>query len=414
MEMRTALRALGRVVAVVSGALLLAGAVLAGLRGASLHELLWQWSIAEWSIGWAFTAVGTILATRRERHPIAWLTAAIGLGVATSSFASQLHATLQTAGTSPLVSAALDLTRERGPIVVLPPDPFALLALVLLLFPSGRPLSPRWRWLVYAVVAAIAVAELADWGVLPEHLYSIADIVWLAALPMGAASLAWRVRRADSTETQQIKVVAFATVVVIVGFFAGGVTGVAPMTNALLVPMIPASLGIAILRYRLYDIDRIISRTVAWTLLTGVLVVVYLGSTLVLGSLLRPWIGQSTVAVAGSTLIVAALVRPLHSHLQSAVDRRFYRSRHDAVRAVEAFRHHLRDDANLDQLSAGVVMTITRALEPTDLTIWLRTRAPTAHSVGSNDRSVTAGRPRSDNARDNQASAARAAPTSEG
>jgi len=410
-ETRTALRALGRVVALVSGALLLAGAVLAGLRGAPIYELLWQWSIAEWSVGWAFAAVGAILTTRRERHPIAWLCAAIGLSAAMTSFAGQLHATLQTAGASPFVSAVLDLTHHRGPIIVLLPDAFALLALLLLLFPSGRPPSPRWRWLIYAIVAAIGVAELADWGVVPERVYNLADIVWLAALPVGAASLAWRLRRADATERQQIKIVAFATVVVIVGFLAGGFGGVAPVTNALLLPVIPASFGVAILRYRLYDIDRIISRTLAWALLTGVLVVVYLGSTLVLGSLLRPWTGQSTIAVAGSTLIVAALVRPLHSHLQSTVDRHFYRSRHDAVRAVEAFRHHLRDETNLDQLSAGVAMTIARALEPTDLTIWLLTRTPTAYSVG--DRSATTRRPRSAYARDDQASAAHAVPTSE-
>lgn len=391
--MRTALRALGWVVAAVSGTLLLAGAVLAGLRGASFHELLWQWSIAEWSVGLAFAGLGAILTTRLQRHPIAWLTAALGLGAAMGSFAGQLHATLQVAGASPVASAALDLTDHRGPIIVLPPDPFALLALMLLLFPSGRPLSPRWRWLIYTVVAAIAVAELADWGVVPARLYNLADIVWLAALPVGAASLVWRVRRANTTERQQIKVIAFATAVVIVGFFAGGATGVAPVTNALLLPLIPASFGVAILRYRLYDIDRIISRTVAWALLTGVLVVVYLGSTLALGSLVRSWTGRSTVAVAGSTLIVAALVRPLHSHVQSAVDRRFYRSRHDAVRTVEAFRNQVRDDTDLDLLAAEILMVVKRALEPTDVTIWLRAQPPPA--VRRNSSTVATGVPRS-------------------
>lgn len=375
-EMRTALRAFGWVVAVASGTLLLAGAVLAGLRGASFRELLWQWSIAEWSVGWAFAAVGAILSTRRERHPIAWLCAAIGLGAAVGSFATQLHATLQTAGDSSFVEAALDLTHRRGPLIVLPLDPFALLALVLLLFPSGRPLSPRWRWLIYAIVAAIGVTELADWGVVPERVYNLANIVWLAALPVSVASLAWRVRRADTMERQQIKVVAFATAVVIVGFFAGGFTGVAPVTNALLLPVIPASFGVAILRYHLYDIDRIISRTLAWALLTGVLVVVYFGSTLVLGSVMRPWTGQSTVAVAGSTLIVAALVRPLHSNLQSVIDRHFYRSRHDAVRTVEAFRYQVRDDTDLDLLSTTISVVVKRALQPTDVTIWLRSQPP--------------------------------------
>ena len=373
MQTRIALRVFGGFVAAISVALLLAGGSLAGARGASFGELLRGWSIAEWSIGWSFALVGAILTARRERHPVAWLTAATGVSVAMESFTGQLKEYIEAVGGSELVSAALGWLGPTSPLYLLQPPPLGLLAILLLLFPNGRLPSGRWRWLIYVVAAAMAVAMLAEWGVWPITVYDGAEAVWLVALPLAAASLVWRVRRADGAEKQQLKVVAYATAGVIVGFFAGVALRVAPVTNAVLLPLIPGSVGVAVLRYRLYDIDRIISRTVAWTLLTGLLVATYLASTLLLGALLQPWTGRSTVSVAGSTLIVAALVGPLRRVVQSAVDRRFNRSRHDAVRTVQAFQGQLRSELDLDRLSDELSSVVEQTLEPTTVNLWLRT-----------------------------------------
>lgn len=142
-----------------------------------------------------------------------------------------------------------------------------------------------------------------------------------------------------------------------------------------MLPLIPGSFAVAVLRYRLYDIDRLISRAVAWSLLTSLLVATYFVATLVLGSLLQPGTGRSTVSVAGSTLIVAALVGPLRRSVQSAVDRRFNRSRHDAVRTVQAFRGQLRSELDLDRLSDE--------LRPSSRRRWNRRRSTCGCATGT-------------------------------
>jgi hypothetical protein len=206
-------------------------------------------------------------------------------------------------------------------------------------------------------------------------------ILFVVALPstlLAAASLVVRFRRAGTTERQQLKWGALGAGGLAVAFFAqavvDGIFGVRlPRAfEPLLIAAVPIAFGFAILRTRLYDIDRIISRSVAYLLLTLTLVLVYAGSVVALQPLLRPLTGSSDLAVATSTLLVAALFGPVRRRLQRAVDTRFNRRRLDGQRTVEAFGHRLRDEVSLTAVSDELCRAAELALQPTSATVWLR------------------------------------------
>ena len=140
--------------------------------------------------------------------------------------------------------------------------------------------------------------------------------------------------------------------------------------------LVPVGAAVAILRHRLYDIDRIISRTVAYGLLTALLGLVYVAGVFVLGRLLNPVDGSSTLAVAASTLVVAALFQPARRRVQDAVDRRFNRARYDAARTVETFSARLRDEIDLDTLAAELLAVVDQTMQPTQVSLWLRPLGP--------------------------------------
>jgi hypothetical protein len=204
----------------------------------------------------------------------------------------------------------------------------------------------------------------------------------LAALLVAGASLVVRFRRASGVERQQLKWLLYAVAIAILGTpllsLAPSRTPelVVDLASALLIALIPVAVGLAILRYRLYDIDRIISRTISYGLLTGLLACVYALVVLVLG-LLFGGLGAEppSWAIAAATLAVAALFQPLRRRIQSGVDRRFTRRRYDAARTIEGFSARLRQEVDLDTLSAELLAVVDQTMQPTTASLWLRPSA---------------------------------------
>jgi len=155
---------------------------------------------------------------------------------------------------------------------------------------------------------------------------------------------------------------------------AAGESGVVWLGAVVAFPCVPIAVGIAVLRYRLYEIDRIVSRTISYAAVTAVLVAVFVGAILLFQAVLAPVTGENTVAVAASTLVVAALFQPLRRRIQGVVDHRFNRARYDAQRTAEAFADRLRDQVDMDPLRADLVATVDASLRPTLAGIWLRDR----------------------------------------
>jgi hypothetical protein len=265
---------------------------------------------------------------------------------------------------------------------------------LLLLFPDGRLPSPRWRpvaWCAGAVIVGGSVVgafnpdALSDipelrnpFGI--EVFRSIADVAFPVMFPLflvavvgSAVALIKRFRRARGEERQQLKWLAYAGAAASVIFPLSFVLwDVFPPIQVLeLVPIIglPAAVGVAILKYRLYDIDRIINRTLVYGLLTGILAGVYVGLALGLGALAG---SDNSLVIAGSTLVVAALFRPARRRIQGLIDRRFYRRKYDATRTLEAFSARLRDEVDLNQLSDHLVVVVKETMQPVQASLWLR------------------------------------------
>jgi hypothetical protein len=337
--------------------------------------------------------VGAVLASRRPRHPVGWLLLALGLSVVTAGVAQGY------AGYGLLVRPG---SLPGAPWVALYGDApgivwSALVGLILLLTPTGSLPSPRWRW--WAVVTAAVpvfflLSEPLRAGLLdgpdqsvtsPLAVPGLAGLVLVTgiaalifsqlAVLVDVGSLVMRFRRARGTERQQLRWVAMAAgllAVAVVVTVVGALTGhpaVTEWTSGLFVALLPVAIGAAILRYRLYDLDRIISRTLAWGLLTVLLGGGYAAVILGLGQLLGR---DSSLAVAAATLAAAALFHPARRRIQAGVDRRFNRRRHDAAQKITAFSDHLREQVDLDTLTAELLGVVDQTMQPTQVSLWLR------------------------------------------
>jgi hypothetical protein len=276
-----------------------------------------------------------------------------------------------------------------------------IVGIIPLLFPTGTLPGPRWRIPVGVVVALLAAGLVATatrpgsvanltttnpFGVpgWPAQLQVLIDLIWfdlLALFVLAVAALVVRYRRGDGIERLQVRWLAAAVTLCLVGFAAVMVelrvrTEAGPLASTLIayagIVAMPIAIGIAITRYRLYEIDRIISRTIGYALVTGVLVLVFIGGVLGLQTILEPLTGGNTVAVAASTLIAAALFQPLRRRIQGAVDRRFDRARYDGQKVVDAFGRQLRDEVDLDRLRTSLLATADDVVRPASASIWLR------------------------------------------
>src|SRR5215213_7983624 len=342
--------------------------------------------------------VGAVLASRRPRHPVGWLLLGLGLTVTASGVFDGYgrYGLVVRSGSLPLarwVATYSPATLYLG---------FVCIGWILLLTPTGSPPSPRWRWwarLSAAPPAAFLLALAVGPGlVIPPYdtvldpvtvpalagLVEVAIAVGLvhatAGLAMGAWSLVVRFRRARGVERLQLRWVTFAAAltvplgaVVVAGVAMDVTTGVVPSLAAGgCLALLPLATGAAILRYRLYDIDRIISRTLAYALLTVLLGLGYAAVVLGLGGLL----GQdSSLVVAAATLAVAAAFQPARRRVQRLVDRRFNRRRYDAAQTIDAFSGRLREQVDLDTLTGELLAVTERTVEPTTVSLWLRPQA---------------------------------------
>jgi hypothetical protein len=199
-----------------------------------------------------------------------------------------------------------------------------------------------------------------------------------------------RFRHAGRIERQQLKW--FSLAAVVVSAFVLSIAFVTPplivgfVASVLIAPLVPAAAAVAILRYRLYDLDRLVSRTIAYATVTGVLVVVFAGTVLAFQAALAPVTGKNGVAVAASTLLVAGLFQPLRRKVQRRVDRRFNRGRYDAERTVDSFADRLRDGVDLGDLSADIAATVVRTVQPASVWLWLAADARGARAAPVNTR----------------------------
>jgi hypothetical protein len=387
----------GRPRAAVTGAtVLLTGALSAwGLWLRARNGPLWPALLADWSLGSALLAmssamVGAVLTTRVRRNLIGWLFLAQGPLTAVVFVLRQ--STTLSLSADPGSDGALWTAWAFAWLV---PVNMTLLSLLLMLFPFGRGPSRRWRPVVSAtavsgVAAAVATmvspylpdqtpfphlrnpAALLD-GAAGRMAVDITAQALLLGLIAGAVALAVRVRRARGSERQQLKWFLFAALVAVATFITGfWLPPLSVVATLIALPAVPLAAGLAVLRYRLYDIDRVINRTVVYGVVSAILAVAYLLTVATLRSITAAWTGDSALAVAASTLAVAALFSPLRRRVQSAVDRRFNRARYDAVATVDGLRTRLRDEVDLESLKAELVSAVCATMQPAGTTLWLR------------------------------------------
>jgi MFS family permease len=275
-------------------------------------------------------------------------------------------------------------------------SPIVIFPFIILLFPDGRLPSPRWRWLVWAggaaALAVVGVGDIETIGAMVTHRFRLTPGGTLAAQPwmpswvniavpllvlvilggLWLAAIGWQVaswRRSSGERRQQLKWLMSGGVVFGVAVVPSlAATSALWEVAALGFAAIPGSIGVAVLKYRLYDIDRIISRTLAYALVTGVLVGVYAGLVLLATEVLR---FSSPVAVAAATLAAAALFSPLRRRVQRGVDRRFNRARYDADQLVAAFAARLSEAVSLSEVRAGLESVTHAALEPAHISVWV-------------------------------------------
>jgi hypothetical protein len=355
-------------------------------------------SVPVW-VSAAFAAAGWVLAFRRPANPLGWIMLGGAFFFALSEDAS--YYTVADYGLRhgdlPLGGMALLAQPGWAPGIV-------LLGLLVLLFPDGRLPSSRWRWLVatYAAVAALwmagtvvlTVRALADhrtqvdsggnllllsghdpaagwWNVLQDLFFPLLIACWLASI----ASQALSFRRSSGERRQQLKwlLAGSAATLVALGLAAllRSVPWLSDVIGVIGFLAVPVSIGVAVLRYRLFDIDRIVSRTLAYAIVTGLLVGVYAGLVLLTTEVFG---FHTPVAVAASTLAAAALFTPVRRRVQRLVDRRFNRARYDAETTVAAFADRLKDAVNLDAARDDLAKTVHQALEPAHLSVWVSPR----------------------------------------
>jgi hypothetical protein len=353
-----------------------------------------------------YATLGLVVATRRPRHPIGWLLMGCGLTVSLQLVAGQ-YAALARAAELPGRLHGLWASAQVQSVGV------GLLVLLLLLFPTGRLPSPRWRPAAWSLVAGVSLTAVTQ-GLKPRTLSDfpgeqnpfgapalesvlgplevVGGVLLIGGIIGAVASLVVRLRRSRGQERQQIKWFVYVALVGIVAIIVldplllllsnqlpggyGSIVGTV-LSPWLLAPIaLAVTVAAAIVRHRLYDIDRVINRTLVYGLLTLLLGAVYAAGVLVLGQVFGGIGAQPpSWAVAGATLAVAALFQPARRRIQAAVDRRFNRARYDAAKTVEAFSTRLRDEIDLDTLSAELLAMVDQTMQPTTASLWLRQSA---------------------------------------
>ena len=370
------------------------------LNGRSLIGFVREGDAAVAVLVVSFSVVGALIVSHRPENTIGWVFCAAALCQGLSEFGLEY-------ATYALItrSSSLPLAAEMSWLAewIWAPGLGLILVFLPILFPDGRPPSRRWRpvaWLgglsIILIWVPISILIWPEKGTAllrggetgeerPGWLLALAEAgfpLMLMAGLLAVISLFVRFHRARGSERQQIKWFASAAALTFAWIFVfeqlvsaeGGVLeAIAAVSSLVLVPSIPIATGIAIFRYRLYDIDRIVNRALVYGFLTATLAAVYLGGVVVLQHLFRVLTGQeSQLAVVASTLAIAVLFVPLRRRVQGFVDRRFYRRKYDAAKTLEAFSAKLRDETDLDRLGDEMVSVVRETMQPEHVSLWLR------------------------------------------
>ena len=389
---------------VLSVALLVGGLALALMTRSSIPERLYDGLVTLSVLALAFSVVGAIIASRQPRNAIGWIFGGVGVTIGFSSFAGH-YAEFWLAsgfGRGVLGETAAWFSSWSWTLLVYVPTSF-----LLLLFPDGRLPSPRWRPVAWCAVLGL-IGFLAGYtlepgpledfpqimnpygvdGLILEAVAVAGAILASASMVASAISLIVRMRRAGRAQRQQIKWLAYGGALAVGAVFVGGVisvwigeVGYALTSIGLL--GVPIFTGVAILRYRLYDIDIVINRTLVYGALTAALLAVYFGGVATSQALLRATTTgqehQPQLAIVLSTLLIAALFDPMRRRIQSFIDRRFYRSKYNARKTLEAFSVKLRDETDLEALNHELVGVVRETMRPAHVSLWLRPDA--AHAA---------------------------------
>jgi hypothetical protein len=351
------------------------------------------------TVDFALPILGGLIASRRPDNLIGWIVCAAALANAIDYFADgyAVYALLAEPNSLPggLVAAWMS---NWVPTLAL-----GLLPFFLLLFPTGRLPSPRWR--PVAVFAAFVYFGLpVGYALVPGPLNTFPSVenplgregaareivpgvdqasawmVFVLTSVVSLVSLVWRFYRSQGEERQQIKWVTYAAALIAVYLFVDSLFGevldpISPILSAIFFGSLWVAIGVAILRYRLYDIDVLINRTLVYGSLTAMLAAVYFGGVATTQAVFRALTGQQEqpqLAVVMSTLVIAALFSPLRHRIQSFIDLRFYRRKYDAAKTLEAFSAKLRDETDLDALSDDLVGVVRETMQPAHVSLWLR------------------------------------------
>jgi hypothetical protein len=335
--------------------------------------------------------VGALVVSRQPSNIIGWLFSGTGAAAAASlppSLLFELEPERGEAGAMQVVAWLTSWAWIMG---------LAIPIFVPLLFPDGRLPSRRWRWVgwcgaatvvVFGAGAALEPGPLADYPAIVNPV-SIGDstaealersgfVLAAVAFAAAIASVVFRYRRSGEIERQQIKCLAAGAVLTAVAAVAGVIAtlvGLRALGNAVFVvgiASIPVAVAVAMRRYRLYEVDRLISRSLTYALVTGVLVAIYSGLVLAGQAVFSSLTGGGNLAIAGSTLVVAALFLPVRARLQTLVDRRFYRRRYDAQRTLDTFAARVREQVELDGLRGELEGIVLQTMQPSHVSLWLR------------------------------------------
>ena len=348
-------------------------------------------------LGLLFATLGAVVASRRSRNALGWIFIATGLVFATNAFTTvySVHAS-EAPGSLPAPTFVAVVAEVFGGPVV-----FAPFVLFFLLFPNGRVLSRRWRWAVAAVAAAIVLQtlalalhplplRLAPLSTNPLGLRFLTDdvrpwietpafVLLLVSLLASVVSLVLRFRRSRGVERQQMKWFTTSSAFVGLTFVFAPLFWATPQLEVLWGPLfllatasVPVAATVAILRYRLYDLDLLINRALVYGALSGLLGALYLGIVVLMQAVLSGVGGGTDIAVAASTLTVAALFRPLRRRLQQFIDHRFYRRKYNALRTVENFSAQLRQETDLSALRGELLAAVQETIQPARAVLWIR------------------------------------------
>lgn len=361
----------------------------------------WGLVILALPVWYVFSVVGLIIALRRPGNRIAWICLAAGFAVGIEGAGWGLYFYgVTNPGSVPNPEAFAVLGNS-----MIIPGVMGVATFLLLLFPDGRLPSPRWRWIAWLAAVWIGVGivvglldpnDVAGWGrpnvenpwaldlqsPLGDFLASggvfddVFFAVLLTAIIGSILSMVIRFRRSTGVERQQLKWFVFTASIVVILFLvaidlASRLGDDVGLAAASLLALLPISIGIAVLRYRLYEIDRIVSRTVTYGLVAALLTTIYAGIVLGLPRLIG-FPGESPLLVAAATLAAAALFNPLRQRIQARVDRRFNRARYNAQREVEGFTQRLRNDFDLDDLANETLQVVTDTVQPSNASLWIR------------------------------------------